>query len=305
MELNTNLPNLQSLKESQLAPYQGLYLGHPYCPDYKGNFLERPEDLREAVDRLRQQGKKVYVSTYAAPKSRELDRVRALLEVAAESNVDAVEAYNPGVVRIVHREFPSLAIHTGIFANVYTAAGAARLREYGVRRVTPHYELNLEEIDELAAASGVEVELLVHGKMPLGITDSCFLLPYRNASGLDCPDLCRENFWLRRREWVLKPIGQVMLSGADVCMIEHLPGLLARGYRVFRVETLTEGPEYRSRVGKIYAEAVSSAAGAGAHGGGPMDRTLDWLRELRELSAHGLCNGYYFARSGRDYVGVI
>lgn len=304
MELNTNLPDLQSLKESDLGPYQGLYLGHPYCPDYEGNFLERPGDLREAVDCLRQQGKKVYVSTYAAPKSRELDRVRAILEVAAAANVDAVEAHNLGVVRIIRREFPSLAIHTGIFANVYTDAGAARLREYGVRRVTPNYELSLEEIDQLAAASGVEVELLVHGKMPLGITDSCFLLQYQNASGLDCPGLCRENFWLRRHEWVLKPIGQVMLSGTDVCMLEHLPGLAARGYRVFRVETLSEGPEYRSRVGKIYAEAISSAAEAGVYRGGPVDRARDWLRELRELSAHGLCNGYYFARSGRDYVGV-
>ena len=304
LELTTNLPNLQSLLESDLSPYQSLYLGHPYCADYRGNLLDQPDDLREAVDRLRQQGKRVYLCTPAAPKTREFDRVRRVLEMGAALGVDAVETHNLGVVRILNRECPGLPIHTGVFANVYTDAGAVRLREYGVRRVTPNHELSLEEIDRLAAASGLEVEILAHGKMPLGITDACYLLQHRRASGLDCPDLCREELWLRRRDWVLKPIGQVMLSGQDVCLLEHLPELLRKGYAAFRVEALTESPAYRSRAGQIYADALSRAAErpAATKLADWLGRLPDWLAELRAHSAHGLCNGYYFARSGRDYV---
>lgn len=293
IELNTQVSTLEEVNARDLEPYQAVYLGNPYCLKHAGNLLADHLALAEAVYRLKEMGKRAYVATPAAPCTAELDGVAKLVEAAARAGADAVEAHNLGVVRLAHRLHPELPVHTGCFANVYTDLGAAKLKEYGVRRVTPNYEVSLEEIHLIREASGLEVEVLLHGKMPLGLTNSCFLL---NFPDHPCPRACREDFWLTTRDWVLKITGTVVWSGKDVCMLEHLPHLLEGGYRVFRLETLYEPPEYRREVGLIYREAMEHMA-AGRELLWPA-----WLERLREWSRHGFCNGYYFGQAGRMYL---
>jgi len=217
--------------------------------------------------------------------------------VAAEEGVDAVEAHNLGVVRILHAEFPGLAIHIGGFANVYTDTGAAVLRDYGAARVTPNYELSLEEIEGMAENTGLELEILLHGKMPLGISDYCFLLEYEKAWGMKCPDLCQQDLYLRQGEWAMKSVGKGVLSGRDICMLEHLPRLVAAGFRSFRVEAISEDPVYRRDIGQVYQEALEHSLS------GAYQILGDWWKRIQGHAKVGLCNGFYFGQSGQLYIG--
>ena len=295
MELHTQVTTLEEIEPSCLEPYDAVYLGHPYCGRYPGNLLADHGALREAVQRLRDFGKRAYLSTPAAPTTPELPAVREVVAVAVAAGIDAVEAHNLGLIHMLAREFPGLELHAGCFANVYTHLGALELKRYGVTRITPNFELSLDEIDYLKEATGLEVTLWLHGKIPLGITRDCFLLAYG-----ECPAVCREDFWLRHRDWVLKCIGTVVLSGQDLCMAEHLGDLLGRGYRTFCVGSVAESPAYRREVGRIYRDALErSLAGGGGTG------TSDLPGRLAAHSPHGFCNGYFFGRSGRDYVGAV
>lgn len=282
---------------SDVSPYDGIYLGNLYCRDYEANFLEEPEDLRVGIRRCREAGRKVYLSTYAAPRNYFLPQIRKAIAVAADEGVDAVEAHNLGVVRILHNEFPSLAIHIGGFANVYTDTGAAVLRDYGGSRVTPNYELSLEEMEGMARSSGLPVEVLVHGKMPLGVSDYCFLLEYEKAWGMKCPDLCQQDLFLRQGEWAMKSVGKGVLSGRDVCMLEYMPRLIAAGFRFFRVEALSEDPAYRHDVGMVYRQALEQALS------GSSEIREAWWQTIRAHTKVGLCNGFYFGQSGQLYIG--
>jgi len=293
VELHTQVATLEEIDSGNLEPYDAVYLGHPYCGRYPGNLLADPGALAEAVRRLRRLGKRAYLSTPAAPTTSELPAVREVVAVAVAAGIDAVEAHNLGLIHMLAREFPGLELHAGCFANVYTHLGALELKRYGVTRITPNFELSLDEIDYLQEATGLEVTLWLHGKIPLGITRDCFLLAYG-----ECPAVCREDFWLRHRDWVLKCIGTVVLSGPDLCMVEHVGDLVARGYRTFCIGTLTEGAAYRREVGRIYREALERTAGRGGTG------ARDLPERLAAHSPHGFCNGYYFGRSGRDYVGA-
>jgi len=296
-ELNTSISNMKDLLASDLGPYDGIYLGNLYCRDYEANFLEELEALRMGIRHCRKAGCKVYLSTYAAPRNYFLPQIHKAIGVAAEEGVDAVEAHNLGVVRILRNEFPSLAIHIGGFANVYTDTGAAVLREYGGSRVTPNYELSLEEIEGMALNSGVPVEILIHGKMPLGVSDYCFLLEYEKAWGMKCPDLCQQDLFLKQGEWAMKSVGKGVLSGRDVCMLEYLPRLVAGGFRFFRVEAISEDPAYRRDVGMVYREALEQAfSGAG-------EVREAWWQAIRAHTKVGLCNGFYFGQSGQLYIG--
>lgn len=295
-ELNTSISNMKDLIASDLSPYDAIYLGNPFCRDYEANFLEQLEDLRAGIRHCREAGCKVYLTTYAAPRNYFLPQIRRAVAVAAEEGVDAVEAHNLGVVRILHKEFPALTVHIGGFANVYTDTGAAVLRDYGAARVTPNYELSLEEIEGMAKSTGLLLEVLVHGKLPLGISDYCFLLEYEKTWGMKCPDLCQQDLFLRQGEWAMKSVGKGVLSGRDVCMIEHLPRLVAAGFRVFRIDAISENPAYRYDVGAVYRDALGEALN-----GGYQIREAWWER----IHAHakvGLCNGFYFGQSGQLYV---
>ena len=297
-ELNTTIANLRDLRESDLRDYDAVYLGDIYCRIYEGNFLERLGDLEEGLHILRDQGKRAYVTTYAAPRNDFLPRVRKMLEVSAMASAQAVEIHNLGILKIAHDEFPRLPVHIGGFANVYTDAGAEALRGFGAVRFTPNYELSLDEINEITTACGAPMELLVHGKMPLGISDYCFLLEYEEKWGIKCPDLCQKELFVKQGDWAMKSVGKGILSGKDVCMLEHLPRLLAEGHRYFRIEAVSESPAYRREVAAVYRAALDRAIG----GGGDVDDR--WWETVRRHARIGLCNGFYFGKSGMDYAGI-
>ena len=297
-ELNTSIANLRDLRASDLRHYDAVYLGDIYCRLYEGNFLERPDELCEGLRILRDQGKRAYVATYAAPRNDYLPRVRKSLEVAAREGATAVEAHNLGIVKIARDEFPGLPLHIGGFANVYTDAGVEVLRGFGAARFTPNYELSLEEIRAIVSTCGLPAELLLHGKMPLGVSDYCFLLDYEEKWGIKCPDLCQKDLFLRQGDWAMKTVGKGVLSGKDVCMLEHLPRLLADGHRHFRIESVSESPEYRHQVAGVYREALARAAENAFE---PDER---WWRVVRGHARIGLCNGFYFGKSGMEYAGI-
>jgi putative protease len=250
------------------------------------------------VRAVRDQGRRAYVTTYAAPHGQDVDRLRRALDAARAAGALAAEAHGPGLARLVRHEFPELRLHLGPFANVYTGAGAAVYRALGAARVAPPAELPLDEVAELARAGGVPVEVTVHGKLPLGVSDSCLLLGCETELGVGCPDLCRRDVFLSRDDWVLKSVGTGVLSGRDGCLLEHLPRLVADGHRHFRVEAVSETPAYRLTVGRVYREALTRTLAGDAR----LD--ADWWALLRGHSRAGFCNGFAFGRSGLEYVGA-
>ena len=198
---------------------------------------------------------------------------------------------------MVHEQFPARPAHVGGFANVYTDAGAEVLKEYGAVRFTPNYEISLDEVGAITSGVGMPAELVVHGKMPLGVSDYCFLLEYEQKWPEKCPTLCQKNLFLKQGDWAMRSVGKGVLSGKDVCMLEHLPALIAAGHTVFRIEAGYETPEYRLQIAKIYRAALERAVVG--------DCTEDesaW-DTIREHTAVGLCNGFYFGRTGAEYVG--
>jgi putative protease len=198
---------------------------------------------------------------------------------------------------MLHEQFPGVRAHIGGFANVYTDAGVQVLKEYGAVRFTPNYEISLDEVKAITDGTGMPAELLVHGKMPLGISDYCFLVEYEKNWPEKCPTLCQQRLFLKQGDWAMRTVGKGILSGKDVCMLEHLPELIAAAHRIFRIEAAYETPAYRLEVARIYRAALERAPA----GDGAVDE-LAW-DTIREHTAVGLCNGFYFGCTGSEYLG--
>jgi putative protease len=311
-ELVLTVASPRELADTDLSPYDAVCLGNAYCRRFEGNFAEHPGLLPGAVASLHAAGKKVYVTSPAAPRGRDMPHVERLIHAAASAGADALEVHNMGVLRVLRERGIPLPAHMGAFANVYTHLAAQVMRDFGAVRVRPNAEVSLAEMAIIAREAGVEVEILAHGKIPLGITERCFLLEGPEETDPGCPAACAEEHWLtagrpgsggqRAAEgaWTLKNVGKGVLSGKDMCMIEHLPRLLSEGIRIFKVEGLYETAAYRSEVGAVYREALSLASSGTEYAVLPR-----WAKILGNHSRNGFCNGYYFGRSGQMYVGTV
>lgn len=311
-ELVVSISSPAELDGTDLVPYDSVCLGNPYCRRIEGNYAERLPLLRDAAATLRDRGKNVYVTSPAAPRGRDLPQVERLIEAAAEAGVRAIEVHNMGVLRILREMGNPVPAHVGAYANVYTHLSAKVMRDYGAVRVRPNAEVSLGEMEVIARDAGIEVELLVHGKIPLGMTDRCSLLEGDEETDPNCPSACRKEHWLTSRrpaggggadrpeEWVLKTVGKGILSGRDMCLLEHLPMVLSAGFSVFRIEGLHESAAYRTEIGRVYREALDLAAAGGEYAIRP-----EWAKAVRRHSRVGLCNGYCFGRTGKLYVGPV
>lgn len=312
VELILTAGSPRELAEVDLSSYDAICLGNPYCRRVEGNFAEDLTLLADAASSLRAAGKKVYVTSPAAPRGRDMDHVARLIDAAAAAGADALEVHNMGVLRILREKGNPLPAHVGAFANVYTHLAARVMREYGAVRVRPNAEVSLSEMGVIAREGGVEIELLVHGKIPLGVTERCFLLEEPEETAPNCPAACGEEHWLTPRRssgagkgsgagaWILKNVGKGILSGRDMCLLEHLPRFLSEGFCIFKVEGLYETAAYRSKVGAVYRSALALAASGDRYSVRP-----EWAATLRKHSPNGFCNGYYFGTSGHAYVGSV
>jgi len=295
-ELNTSIFTLKELKNTDISAYDAVYLGDPFCRQYEDNLSENYKDLKSAISIVKDKGKKVFVSTYAVPRNSDLKAVEKTFCLAAKLKADAVEIQNYGVLRMIRDIIPKMPVHAGSLANIYTVATAQKLKADGVKRIKGNYELCLDELAELKDSSGLETEVLLHGKMILGISEYCLTKKWLGKKTGDCQGLCRKNNCLSSRKLVLNNFGRVTLSGKDMCMIEHLPLVLKKGFRVFRLETFRETRGYAAEVGRIYKGAIQEALGSFKY------QPRKHLLKLKKFSPLGFCNGYYFATSGQDYI---
>lgn len=294
-ELATDIFNLRQLRETDLSTFDSFYLGNPLCSLYEGNFIADSAALKECAAILSGEGKKFYLNTPVAPRGEELKRISEILDLAKVTGAGAIEFHNMGVLYKISKEMGGFPAHAGAFANIYTQLTASFLKDYGVVRVRPNVEVSLDEMEVIKVGSLVDVTVMLHGKIPLGIVSDCFLIDEGGGSGT-CPSACLDPAILEARKWKLMHVGKGVFSAKDLCMIEHLAAVGEKGFRVFRIEGGYEKADYRNGVGMVYREALSMAMD------GERSILPDWKDALEQNSQHGLCNGYMFGTAGRLYI---
>jgi len=308
-ELSTDACNIKKLRDGDFSAYNAIYLGDFSCPEYPQNFSSNANKLKEGLELVKSRGQKAYLRLYAVPSNHDMPWVLDLIDAALELSFDAFEVHNLGLLRVLQEKKSTVPVHLGVFGNLYTHETAKLLKEYGVTRVYPNPELSLKEISYIADNSPIDVLLPVHGKIPLVISETCFIMEHTDnskpcANGV-CSFPCLEDHWLKRgrddgslNDWSLKDTGRMTLSGKDMCLVEHADMLVAEGFTAFYVQNKGEADDYAGRVGAIYRAALERAFA------GQKDADCTpWLTELGALSQEGLCNGYYFEGAGQRYIG--
>lgn len=248
-----------------------------------------PDGIRAAVQLAHAQGAAVHVTCNTLPRDDEMAQLPAYLELLDDAGVDAIIAADLGVITLAKRYAPHVALHVSTQFGVVNSAAAAALHDLGAQRVVLARELSLAEIAAIRAHTPPELELeaFVHGAMCVSFSGRCLLSNYltgRDANRGRCAQPCRWKYGLTesKRPGQVFDItedarGTYIFNSRDMCMIDHLPELLAAGITSLKIEGRTKSAYYVGAVTNAYRHALDDAVA-----GRPLDPV--WQREVLQIS---------------------
>lgn len=268
------------------------------------------EELKAAVQFAHAQGVSVYVTLNTMPRSDEIARLPGFIERLDAAGVDAVIVADIGVLRLVQRTAPRLAIHISTQASIVNYESARQWHALGARRVVLARELSLDEIITIRAKTdpSLEIETFVHGAMCISYSGRCLLSNFmtgRDANRGNCAQSCRWKYALMEetRPGEYFPVYEdgetFILNSKDLCMISYIPELVRAGISSFKIEGRVKTEFYNATVTNAYRMALD----AYFESPDSWDPAGIWLQEVQKVSHREYYTGFYFNEGMGQHYG--
>jgi len=222
-----------------------------------------------AVEAVHAAGRRIALATPRIHMPGETGYFNHILKLAP----DAVLVRNTGAVYYFlkkRREQPDgqHPLLIGDFSlNVANHKTAALFAEAGLDKVTPSYDLNIQQmVDLLRRADTSLLEVVIHQHMPMFHTEHCVYCTFlsEGTNYTNCGRPCEEHrVSLQDRVGMSHPVRvdegcrNTVYNAIDQSGAEYLKHFLELGVRSFRVEFLEESPERVREVLDLYRQAMN------------------------------------------------
>ena len=268
LELLAPAGDLEKLKIAVLYGADAVYIGgEAYGLRAKAkNFTK--EKMAEGIAFAHERGKKVYVTANIYAHNQDFVGMADYFKEVEALGADGLLISDLGVFAVAREAVPNMEIHISTQANNTNFESAKMWYQLGARRVVVARELSLGEIKEIREKSpeDMDIEAFVHGAMCISYSGRCLLSNYmagRDANKGACAHPCRWKYHLveESRPGEYMPIeenerGTYIYNSKDLCMITHIPDLIAAGIQSFKIEGRMKTPFYVGTVVKAYREAI-------------------------------------------------
>ncbi|MHB1314055.1 MAG: peptidase U32 family protein [Christensenellales bacterium] len=242
--------------------------------------------LQGAVSYCHARNVKVYVTVNTLVMDDEKDALIPVIETIAQSGADAVIAQDLSVVKLIQEHCPSILLHASTQMTIHNTEGVKLLEDMGFSRVVLARELSLAEIEKIARATSLALEVFVHGALCMSVSGACYLssiIGERSGNRGLCAQPCRLDFKAGNREYAL--------SLKDLSVLEKIPELQGIGVHSFKIEGRMKRPEY-------VAAAVTACRAV-------VDGKKPELEQLRAVfSRSGFTQGYLEGKRNLDMFGT-
>lgn len=260
---------------------------------FAGNFDDA--ELIRAIDYCHIHDVRVYLAINTLLKNDEIARLPGYVEPFCREGVDGVIVQDVGVLSVLSRCFPDLPLHGSTQMSVSSEYGAEFLKSLGMTRLVPSRELSLSELKNIKSRVDIELETFVHGAMCYSYSGRCLMSSFaggRSGNRGRCAQPCRKLYSVEGR-------CEYALSMKDMCTLESLGALIDAGIDSFKIEGRMKKPEYVAASVLAY-RSVRDAYLSGEDAAG---RALEQEKILLDVyNRGGFCQGYYFAKNGRDML---
>lgn len=262
------------------------------------------EQLKQAVDLVHKENKKIYLTCNTLPRNDELEFLPDYLKYVSDIGVDALIIADMGVLAMAKKYAPDVEIHMSTQVGIVNYAAANALYDMGAKRIVTARELSLDEIKTIRDKTNpnLEIETFVHGAMCMSFSGRCILSDYmvgRDANRGDCAQPCRWKYHLveETRPGQYFPINQdengtYIFNSRDLCMIDRIPDLDRAGIDSFKIEGRAKSEYYTAIVTYAYRNALDEYLAAGRpENFMPSQWILD---EMEKMSHREYTHGFNF-----------
>ena len=283
------------------------------------------DEMKTALDYCHARKVKAYLTINSYPRNESLPELEEYLTQIAQLPFDAYIVADPGVIDAVRQVSPERELHLSTQANTINWRSARFWHQQGVRRINLAREMSLDNITEtVERVPGMEFEAFVHGALCIAYSGRCLIssmLTGRDANQGECTHPCRWSYHLveESRPGEYFPVvedenGTFIFNSRDLCLLEHIPALVASGVQALKIEGRMKGINYVASVLRVYRQALDEylADPEGWH------CRPEWLAELAKLSHRGYTTGFLFGQPrnvgqeyqsayirSHDFVGVV
>lgn len=228
---------------------------------------------------------------------RQLAQLKPALQAAQAAGFDGVAVGNLGLLQIA-RQMGWVNIVADYQLNIMNDVTLQYLSEQEICRAVLSPELSLEQIGQFAYLGNLPLELLVHGNLPLMVSEQCVtgsVLGGRTAQK-PCSMPCRAGqYYLRDRMGIQFPLymdqncRMHVYNSRTLNLYKRLEDCLRTGVDVLRIEGRERPAAWVRTVTEIYKKALTAYQRTGSL---PVD--LAAAQQLEALAPEGATYGHYF-----------
>ena len=263
------------------------------------------EEMAEGISFAHEHGVKVYVTANILAHNYDLDGIREYFRQLKAIGPDALIIADPGVFLIAKEICPEIERHISTQANNTNYETYRFWWELGAKRVVSARELSLKEIAEIRRniPQEMEIESFVHGAMCISYSGRCLLSNYftgRDANRGACTHPCRWKYAVveETRPGEYMPVeenerGTYIFNSKDLCMIEHIPDLIAAGIDSLKVEGRMKTALYVATVARTYRKALDDFRESPE----TYQDNMDWYRDqISNCTYRQFTTGFFYGK---------
>ena len=245
------------------------------------------ESLPEIMAELHSRGVKGFVTFNTLIFDRELREAERNLLALSGAGVDALIVQDVGVARLAGEVVPQLEIHGSTQMSITSAEGAELSRRLGITRAVLGRELSLSNLEKIAGATDLELEVFVHGALCVSYSGQCFSSEAwggRSANRGQCAQACRLPYDLMV-DGLERDLGDAkyLLSPGDLYALHQIPDLVRIGIDCFKIEGRYKDADYVAAATRAYRNAIDEA-----WAGQPLSITRAEETDLEQVYSRGL-----------------
>ena len=214
------------------------------------------EEIKEACDFAHALGKKVYITTNIVFHNEDLEGVYDYLKLVYEAGIDAFIVSDPFIIRYIKDHFKNVEVHVSTQASTTNLESVLFWKKEGVDRVVLARELSISEISEIISATGVDIEIFIHGAMCTFYSGRCTLSNYltnRDSNRGGCSQVCRFAFDIDSGNEK-----KFTMATKDLNMADYISEFIDIGVRSLKIEGRMRSHYYLATVLSSYRKIIDS-----------------------------------------------
>jgi putative protease len=298
-ELLSPAGSLEKLKVAVLYGAGAVYLGGQKFGLRQASDNFTFDELTEGVDFAHQRNCKVYVVLNSFLHDKDLLELPEFLKLLEELHVDAVIVSDLGVIETI-RKNSQLVIHLSTQASCLNIQAALFWKEMGVTRIVLGREVTILEARKIKEATGLEIEMFIHGSMCMSYSGNCVISNYtqgRDSNRGGCAQSCRFEYSLDFEN--KKDLKAFFMSSKDLEGIRLMSDFIDAGIDSLKVEGRNKSHHYAGTISKVYSDALRFYQN---HGHFLSSDILLWEKELRKISHRDYTTGSLDHYAGNDSI---